>query len=348
MELPNHCQLCPRRCGANRRAGQTGACGADATLRIARAALHEWEEPPISVGAGSGAVFFSNCPLRCVYCQNAEIACGSHGTVVVPDRLERIFFELADQGAANINLVTPTHYLPFLTRAVDDAHMEGFHLPFICNTSGYETVDTVLLLTGRIDVYLTDFKYWRDGQSDAARRYSNAPDYFDVASAALRTMRETAGPPRFDRWLESPGQADGEGPGALRIPGDAPEALRVGIASDGVKARDGREASCMFQDRLVGGVVVRHLMLPGRLRDSQRILAYLWSEYGDDVLYSIMNQYTPMRSFPMCPELDSRVPDEDYERLLDFADRLGMTDYYWQEGGAAQESFVPAFDSTGV
>lgn len=328
--LPEHCGLCPRRCGANRRAGQAGACGASSSLVIARAALHEWEEPPISAGAGSGAVFFSNCPLRCIYCQNAEIACGAHGTAIAPDRLTAIFFELRDQGAANVNLVTPTHYLPFVAASIDCAHDAGFDLPFICNTSGYETVETVRGLSGRIDAYLTDFKYWRDGESDAARRYSHAPDYFDVASAALRAMVDAVGTPRFDSWRF--GGCGGAGGGSARDAGGA--------------ARD--SGGGQPEERLVGGVVVRHLLLPGRLEDSKRIMRYLWGAYGDDVLYSVMNQYTPLRAFPDAPELDARVPDEDYERLLDFLDGMGMTDYYWQEGGAAAESFIPAFDSTGV
>ena len=253
------------------------------------------------MGAGSGAVFFSNCPLRCVYCQNAEIAQGAHGSEVEPSRLEQIFTELRSKGAANINLVTPTHYLPFVLRSIRRVQTAGFELPFICNTSGYETVDTVRSMHGAIDVYLTDFKYWRDGESDSARRYSNAPDYFEVAWRALQAMVQTAGLPRFDDT-----------------------------------------------GRLLGGVMVRHLVLPGQLSESKRILQALWTEYGNDVLYSVMNQYTPLRAFPMAPELESRVPDDEYERLLDYLDMLGMTDYYWQQGDAAQESFIPAFDSTGV
>ncbi|MGN0261531.1 MAG: 4Fe-4S cluster-binding domain-containing protein [Eggerthellaceae bacterium] len=302
--LPTRCRLCPRACGADRASGERGMCGADDTLRIARAALHEWEEPPISVGAGSGAVFFSNCPMRCIFCQNAEIACGAHGTQVPPERLPGIYRELHDQGAANINLVTPTHYLPFVADSIRQVKREGFDLPFICNTSGYETVETIRELDGLVDIYLTDFKYWRAGESDAAFKYSRAADYFQVADAALKAMLESVGPPRFDSW-------HGE-------------------------------------ERLVSGVVVRHLILPGRLQDSKRLISYLWGEYGDSILYSVMNQYTPLRTFDQAPELNSRVDDAEYEQLLDCMDALGMADYFWQEGGAAEESFIPAFDSTGV
>jgi putative pyruvate formate lyase activating enzyme len=302
--LPTSCELCPRRCGADRAAGERGVCGAGSELRIARAALHEWEEPPISVGAGSGAVFFSNCPLRCIYCQNAQIACGDHGTDVSEERLTDIFFELAAQGAANINLVTPGHYLPQIAVAVAAARARGFDLPFVFNTSSYERAEVLRAYRDCADVYLADFKYWMSPASDAGARYSHARDYFDVATRALDAMVELAGPPRFDRF-------EGE-------------------------------------DRLIGGVVVRHLLLPGRLDESKKVMSFLWHRYGDAVLYSVMNQYTPLRVFPEAPELDAPVPASDYERLLDALDAMGMPDYFWQEGGAAKESFVPAFDSTGV
>lgn len=302
--LPTSCELCPRRCHANRAAGERGVCGAGAALRIARAALHEWEEPPISVGAGSGAVFFSNCPLRCVYCQNAQIATGDHGTDIDEDRLCDIFFELADQGAANINLVTPGHYLPQIAVAVDAARARGLDLPFVFNTSSYERADVLRAYRRCAQVYLADFKYWMAPASDAAARYSHAADYFEVATAALDAMADLAGAPRFDRF--------------------------------------------QGEDRLVGGVVVRHLLLPGRLEESKKVMSFLWHRYGNGVLYSVMNQYTPLRAFPEAPELDRPVPNDDYERLLDALDEMGMADYFWQEGGAAKESFVPAFDSTGV
>lgn len=306
--LPASCELCPRRCRANRQAGESGICGADDRLLIARAALHEWEEPLISVGAGSGTVFFSNCPLRCIFCQNSLIACGSHGTEIIPDRLSDVYFELRSIGAANINLVTPTHYLPQVLHSIDKAKEKGFDLPFICNTSGYETEDTIMALDGSMDVYLTDFKYWHDGESDAARRYSRCPDYFEIADRAVHAMVESAGRPQFDEWCWQ-----------------------------------GRLAP-----RITHGVVVRHLILPGRLDDSRRVMRYLWSEFGDDVLYSVMNQYTPISSFPQAPELEERVSDGDYNRLLDFMDEMGMDDYFWQEGAAAEKSFIPAFDNTGV
>lgn len=297
------CKLCPRACGVNRAQGKTGVCGANDTLRIARAVLHEWEEPCISVGPGSGTVFFCGCPLRCVYCQNYDIAHGRHGTEITLERLEDIYFELVAQGAANINLVTPTQYAPEIIESVGRAQERGLSVPVIYNTSGYESVDTIESLAGTVDVYLADFKYWRGDESDAAKKYSRAADYFEVASAAFDAMVEQVGEPEF---------SDEEEP------------------------------------RLLRGVMMRHLLLPGRLEDSMKLMAFLWHRYGNRILYSVMNQYTPIRAFPAMPELESRVPDEEYEILLDFMDELGMDQYFWQEGGAAEESFIPAFDNTGV
>ena len=299
--LPTKCELCPRRCGVNRRDGQVGVCGADDTLRIARAALHEWEEPCISVGAGSGAVFFSGCPLRCRYCQNFDISLGNRGRAITTDRLVDIFFELADQGAKNINLVTATQYAPFVIEAVSGARARGFLLPMIWNTSGYELPSTIDLLRGTVDIYLDDFKYPPATVSDAAGRYSHAADYFSVATRGLDAMVEAVGGPRF--------------------------------SDDGT---------------LLGGVVVRHLLLPGRLEDSKYVMRYLWERYGNRVLYSLMSQYTPIRTFSDMPELNNKVGATEYEMLLDYLDDMGLEDYFWQDGDAAEESFIPPFDETGV
>ncbi|WP_080798468.1 radical SAM protein [Arabiibacter massiliensis] len=299
--LPAVCDLCPRACGADRAAGERGACGADGRLVVARAALHFWEEPPISGSRGSGTVFFAFCPLRCVYCQNAVIAAGEAGAEVSVERLAEMFLELQAQGALNVNLVTPTHYAPEARAAVALARRQGLALPVVWNTSGYESVEAVRANAGTVDVYLTDFKY---ADAGLAARYSHAPDYPEVALAALAAMVEEAGEPAFD-------EVDGE-------------------------------------PRLVRGVVVRHLMLPGALEDSKRVVRLVHERFGGAVLLSLMNQYTPVRAFPDSPELERRVSYEDYGRLLDYADELGIEDYFWQEGGAAEESFIPPFDLTGV
>ena len=286
-------------CGARRDAGERGVCGADDRVFIARAALHFWEEPPLSGESGSGAVFFSHCPLRCVYCQNATIARGEAGLEVSVGRLAEICLELQGQGALNVNFVTPTHYSVQVREAVVRARAAGLHVPAVWNTSGYERVEAIAELSGTVDVYLADFKY---ADASLARLYSNAPDYPQVALDAIEKMVECAGPVRYD-------EVDG-------------------------------------QPRMVGGVIVRHLLLPGAFENSRRAIELLWERFGDAVEYSIMNQYTPVLQGH--PVLSATVPDEEYERLLDYADSLGLDDYYWQTGPAAQESFIPAWDGTGV
>ncbi|MBO4352848.1 MAG: radical SAM protein [Eggerthellaceae bacterium] len=300
----NPCNLCPRRCGALRSEGHTGVCGANDQVYIARAALHFWEEPPLSGERGSGALFFSHCPLSCVYCQNRTISAGGAGVPVSIDRLSEICLELQEQGALNINCVTPTHYSIALSEAIGIARKRGLTIPVVWNTSGYECADIIRWLKGTVDVYLDDFKYL---SKERAGQYSHVEDYPEIAIEALDAMLETVGTPRFD-------DVDGN-------------------------------------QRLIRGVVVRHLMLPEGIDESMSIIETLYNRYGNDVLYSIMNQYTPVMSAherENFPELAISVPEEDYERLLDFADSLGMEEYYWQEGPAALESFIPTWDGTGV
>ena len=193
--LPTSCELCPRVCGVNRAAGERGICGADDSLIVARAALHFWEEPPISGTKGSGTVFFSNCALHCVYCQNESISSGSAGKPVSVKRLAEMFLELAEQGAHNINLVTPTQYAPQIIWAVRAARDAGLDLPILYNTSGYESVRAIERLAGVVDIYLTDFKY---ASGDLAARYSNARDYSEYALPALKLMVDQVGEYRLD------------------------------------------------------------------------------------------------------------------------------------------------------
>ena len=308
------CDICPRACGVNRAAGERGFCGADASVVVARAALHFWEEPPISGDAGSGTVFFAHCPLLCAYCQNAVIAEGRAGLEVSVERLASLCLDLQTQGAMNVNFVTPTHYAPQVREAVALARLRGLVLPVVWNCGGYERVETVRELADTVDMYLADFKYAR---AETARRYSHAADYPEVALAALDAMVAQVGAPVYDEF-----------------------------------------AGC---ERLVRGVVVRHLMLPGCLDESKEAVALLHERYGNAVRLSLMNQYTPVlaaaaeagdaraqAALARCPELAGKVPDEEYEELLDFADELGVEDYFWQEGGACEESFIPPFDLTGV
>ncbi len=191
-ELLESCMLCPRACGVDRLAGETGYCGAGPGARIARAALHHWEEPCISGARGSGTVFFSHCSMGCAYCQNAAISSGQAGREVGAERLSDIFLELQAQGAHNINLVTADHYLPQTLDALDMAKQNGLAVPVVYNCSGWQTEETVRMLDGYADVWLVDFKYWGDGP---AARYSNAAGYANVAKRALDLMLRQAGPP---------------------------------------------------------------------------------------------------------------------------------------------------------
>ena len=184
------CELCPRRCKAHRNAGDLGVCRSGNQVRIARAALHYWEEPPISGDVGSGAIFFSGCPLRCVFCQNHEISHEGTGTVVSVSRLARIMLELQEQGAANVNLVTPMHFAPHVFNAIKLAKDHGLRIPTVCNTSGYERASVIRAMSEVIDIWLTDFKYATD---DLARRISGAPEYPMFARSALASMVSEVG-----------------------------------------------------------------------------------------------------------------------------------------------------------
>lgn len=190
-----NCTLCPRNCHADRTNGKRGYCRVTDELIVARAALHMWEEPCISGEEGSGAVFFSGCTMGCVYCQNFNITNGSTGRKITIERLSDIFIELQNEGANNINLVTPSHYVFQIIEALDKAKNKGLHLPVVYNTNGYEKVETLELLEGYVDIYLPDFKYFN---SDIGKRYSNCSDYFSCASTALEEMVRQRPNPVFD------------------------------------------------------------------------------------------------------------------------------------------------------
>lgn len=218
------CELCPRRCRADRAAGERGVCGATDTLRLARAALHFWEEPPISGEAGSGTVFFSGCPLKCVYCQNHEISTGNFGIDVSPERLAQIMLELQDQGALNINLVTATHYAHLLPEAIVAARAQGLVVPIVYNTSGYERVEAVRELDDLVDIWLTDFKY---ADAGLGRALSHVSDYPSVAQSALIEMAR-----QLERHGGGAARADGTWTRGiivrhLVLPGHAEDSCRV-------------------------------------------------------------------------------------------------------------------------
>lgn len=298
MELSESCALCPRRCGANRAAGESGFCGGGALPKVARAALHFWEEPCISGEAGSGTVFFSGCTMRCIFCQNREISRGEAGREVSVSRLGEIFLELQQKGANNINLVTPMHFAPQITAALVLARAKGLSLPIVWNTGGWELPESVAAVRGYADIWLTDMKYYDDALGE---KFSGAGHYFEMAAAALGQMFRQTGEAVFD--------------------------------DNGMMLR---------------GIIVRHLMLPGHLDDTKRVLEYLSETYGNRVWVSIMNQYTPLCSDPRYPELFRTVSDDEYDEAIDFACDLGIENAFVQEGGTVGESFIPPFDLEGV
>ena len=298
MNKYENCLLCPRKCGINRSTRQTGVCGVSSEIKVARAALHYWEEPCISGKRGSGAVFFSGCSLHCVFCQNREISDGKEGKVISKERLSDIFMELAGKGANNINLVTPGQYIPDIVWAVNNAKSRGMKLPIIYNTSGYENVTELKLLEGIVDVYLPDFKYM---DSTLSARYSRAKDYPSVAKQALSEM--------------------------VRQQPD--------VVID--------DATGFIQK----GVIVRQLLLPGHVNDAKAVLKYLYDTYHDHVYISMMSQFTPI-ALKDYPEINRTVTRREYERLVDYALEIGITNAFIQEGDVAKDSFIPAFDCEGV
>lgn len=200
--MMSSCTLCPRKCGVNRINGERGCCGQEAQIIGARAALHHWEEPCISGTHGSGTVFFSGCPLHCIFCQNKKIADGTAGTGITVEHLAEIFLDLQRQKAENINLVTAGHFAPRVTEALKLSKKRGLTIPVVYNTSGYETVDTLRMLEGYVDIYLPDFKYW---YSKTAQRYADAPDYPEVVTGALEEMYRQVKKPVFENGLMKKG-----------------------------------------------------------------------------------------------------------------------------------------------
>lgn len=328
--------LCPRACGVNRTAGARGVCGQSANVRLARAALHFWEEPCISGTNGSGAVFFCGCTLQCVFCQNREIATGQAGIEIPKERLAEIFLELQEQHANNINLVTPGHYAPHIIAAVESARRQGLRIPIVYNTGSYETVDTIRSLEGIVDVYLPDFKYM---DAALAEKYSHTKDYPNAAKAAIAEMVRQQPQARFVPELQVGSEkADGVRQSAA--------GLNVEIQSGTDR---GTEPKVQTQIQIMtAGVIVRHLLLPGMLYDSKHILKYLYEQYGNRIYYSLMSQYTPLAHVKDYPELTKRVSEEAYAHLVHYAEQLGITNGFTQEREVAEESFIPHFDCEGV
>ena len=355
VRVLSDCALCPRDCHVNRLQGQRGFCGESGVLRAARAALYYTEEPVISGRNGSGTVFFSGCNLGCIYCQNRQISRPGRDLPAVapvffggtpgfpdesgnengkktageprlprlielsPERLSEIFFELEAEGAHNINLVTPEHFVPLLVPALDRAKRQGLTIPVVYNTGSYEKVEAVKALEGLVDVWLPDLKYV---SSILSARHTGAADYFSCASAAIAEMVRQCPEPVFS-----------DGSHTIDCPDDADDPL------------------------MIRGVLVRHLALPGCGQDSRAVLRYLHETYGDRIFISIMNQYTPMpqvfdgkrgEKTISDPNLCRRLTEEEYDALVDYAIDLGIQNGFIQESGTVSPSYIPVFDGTGI
>ena len=281
-----HCELCPRMCGADRTAGETGFCGCPATALVAKTMLHAWEEPALAGSGGSGAIFFGGCTLGCKYCQNAAISGGPAGKRMDSRQLRAAMEDLIARGAENIDLVTPTHFLPTLLPALEPK----LPVPVVYNCGGYERVDAIKYLEGKVDIYLPDLKYSENALSSGL---SGAEDYFSVATAAIREMVRQVGWPQWEG------------------------------------------------DRLKKGVIIRHLILPGHVENSLKVLDWIGDNFAPgQVLVSLMRQYTPMGG--LSAPLDRHVTDEEHDAVLSWM-YLNRIQGFCQESAAASQAFIPDF-----
>ena len=288
------CTLCPRNCGAERTETKPGGvCGQPSSPVAARAMLHQWEEPCLVGNRGAGTVFFTGCNLRCCFCQNGPISQSGMGRPITAARLREIFLELISQGAACLDLVTPTHFTPAVLEALGDG---PWPVPVVWNCGGYEKPETLRLLEGKVQVYLPDLKYDLPGP---AKKYSAAEDYFDWASAAILEMFRQTGPYRMENGL------------------------------------------------LKRGVLIRHLILPGELENTRRVLDWVAETFRPgDVLFSLMSQYTPQPG--ALGNLARHVTRGEYRAAVAYMENCGVTDGYTQERTSAREEYTPEFDLRGV
>lgn len=297
-DMLTNCRLCIRNCNINRNLGKVGHCNSTNDLIVAKAFLHHWEEPCISGKNGSGTVFFSNCNLKCVFCQNHTISHDGTGKKITPKRLSEIFLELQNKGANNINLVTPTHFVPQIIEAIDLAKINGLNIPILYNTNSYDSLETIKSLKGYIDVYLPDFKYFDDKY---AIKYSKVSGYAENAISIIKEMLSQVGTAKFNK--------------------------------DGIIEK---------------GVIIRHLLLPGLLFDSKKIIDTIYNTFHDDVFISLMNQYIPMYKSCTYPEINKHLNPKAYDTIINYALNLGVKNGFIQEEGTNSLSYVPSFDYEGV
>ena len=296
-DLKNKCNLCIRQCNIDRNI-KFGACKASNKLSVARAMLHFWEEPCISGKSGSGTVFFSHCNLKCVFCQNHSISQEGNGKEISIKRLSEIFLELQQQGANNINLVTPTHYVPQIIEALKIAKNNGLIIPILYNTNSIDSLETIKSLKGYIDVYLPDFKYYDDKY---AITYSKINNYSKNALEIIKEMVNQVGSVKFNKY---------------------------GIIEK--------------------GVIIRHLVLPGLLFDSKKVIDSIYNNFGDDVYISLMNQYTPLYNAYKYPKINKKLNPKVYDSLVEYAISIGVKNGFIQDEESSSEAYVPSFKNEGV
>ena len=281
-----NCQLCPRRCGVDRTAGKTGFCGGMDGAVVAKTMLHKWEEPVLAGSGGSGAIFFAGCTLGCSYCQNRAISRKPVGKTMDSTQLRAAMEDMIAQGAENIDLVTPTQYLPTILPALEPK----LPVPVVYNCGGYEREETIHALAGKVDIYLPDLKY---ADSTLAKTLSGAADYFPVATKAIRAMVQQAGPAQWDG------------------------------------------------EKLKSGVVIRHLILPGYVENSLKVLDWIGETFAPgEVLVSLMRQYTPMPGLPA--PFDRKITPEEYDAVLSWM-FLNDLEGFTQEEEAADSAYIPDF-----
>ena len=281
-----NCKLCPRECGVDRNLAKFGACRCPDIALVAKTMLHKWEEPALAGNGGSGAIFFGGCTLGCAFCQNRAISSKPCGALTTSAKLREIMEDLIAQGAENIDLVTPTQYLPTILPALEPK----LPVPVVYNCGGYERVETMKALEGKVDIYLPDLKY---SDNRLGMALSKAPDYFETATAAIREMVRQTGPVEWDG------------------------------------------------DRVVRGTIIRHLILPGFVDNSLKVLDWIGDTFAPgEVLVSLMRQYTPMPGLPA--PLDRKVTDEEYDAVLSWM-FLNDLEGFTQEADSAGEGFIPDF-----
>ena len=294
LEKLKQCEICPHKCGITRTEGKIGRCKASDKIKIALYRAHNFEEPCISGTKGSGTVFFSNCNLNCIFCQNYEISQKGRGKEITIEELADIFLKQQEKGVENINLVTPTSYVVQIIEAIKIARKNGLRIPIVYNTNGYEKVDTIKMLDGYVDVYLPDLKYADD---ELGKKCSRVEKYFEIATKAILEMQKQVG--------------------------------KTQINENGIMKK---------------GIIVRHLVLPGNIENSKKVLKWLKEHINEENYVSVMAQYFPtylVKEKEEYRNLNRKLTKEEWRNIENFIDELDFKNGYIQELGEHEEEYVP-------